>query len=106
VKVLAIGALSLALLGCQAPVPVPVDVTVVPASMEGRVFILQPVETRGEALSAGPGAGFELADLFVDGRLCYYGRTNGVMAPLMGATGAQICEQDMAMPVFVAPVSR
>jgi hypothetical protein len=66
---------------------------------------LQPVQTRGEALSDGPGAAFDLADLFVDGNLCYYARTNGVMAPLKGADGAQICEQDAAMPVFVAPVS-
>ncbi len=102
-KIVAFGALSLVLLGCEAPAPV--EVAPAPASAGGRVFVLQPVEARGAVLSAGPAAAFELADLFVDERLCYYGRTDGVMAPLADATGGQICEQPIANPVFVAPVS-
>ena len=88
-KIVAFGALSLVLLGCEASVPV--EVAPVPASAGGQVFVLQPVEMREEALSAGPGAAFELADLFVDERGCYYGRTDGRLAPLADVTGAQIC---------------
>jgi hypothetical protein len=102
VKIFAYAALTLALFGCEAEAPVPMNA---PAFVGASVMALRPVETRGEALSAGPGAAFDLADLFVDDNLCYYARTNGAIAPLTGSTGAQICEQDLAMPVFVAPVS-
>ncbi len=59
--------------------------------MGASVMALQPVVSRGAALSTGPGAAFDLADLFVDDNRCYYVRQNGRITLLTGATGVQVC---------------
>ncbi len=92
-------AISLALLGCETEAPAPMS------APDSAGASLQPVENRGEALSAGPGAAFDLADLLMDSNFCYYTRTNGTIAPLMGTSGTQICEQNEANPVFVEPAA-
>ena len=94
-KIIAYAALTLALFGCEAEAPAPMSV---PASGGASVMVLRPVETREEALSAGPGAVVDLANLLVDDRLCYYARVDGAIAPLTDTTGAQICEQAMVTP--------
>ncbi|NOR61287.1 MAG: hypothetical protein GQ535_02185 [Rhodobacteraceae bacterium] len=81
------GAVFLA--GCQVEPPV--------SAVE-----LQPVTSRGEALSFGEVAGVDLSKLRIDQNFCYYRLDAGAFVPLTSASGVQICEQNEANPVFVA----
>ena len=79
---------TLVLAGCQTDQPT--------AAIE-----LKPVTSRGEALSFGEVAGVDLAKLRIDQNFCYYRLDEGAFVPLISASGAQICEQNVANPVFV-----